>query len=84
MHICTIDCEYYIYIYSSLAKKGPWVVYLTFGSNMGAGQHSSYQYRVLLSTRWALFQICFRPQQEIEAKPGDGRTIHSGPSFVRL
>ena len=35
-------------------------------------------------TRWALFQISFRPQQEIEAKLGDGRTIHSGPSFARL
>ena len=34
--------------------------------------------------RWALFQISFRPQQEIGEKLGDGRTIHSGPSFARL
>ena len=33
------------------------------------------------SARWALFQISFRPQQEIL---GDGWTIHSGPSFARL
>ena len=26
----------------------------------------------------------FRPQQEIEAKLGDGQTIYSGSSFVRL
>ena len=34
--------------------------------------------------RWALFQISFRPHQEIEAKLGYERTIHSGPSFARL
>ena len=28
--------------------------------------------------------ISSRPQQEIEEKLGDGRTIHSGPSFARL
>ena len=27
---------------------------------------------------------CFRPQKEIKAKLGGGRTIHSGPSFARL
>ena len=26
----------------------------------------------------------FRPQQEIDAKLGDGQTVHSGPSFTRL
>ena len=34
--------------------------------------------------KWALFQISLRPQKEIEAKLGDGRTFHSGPSFARL
>ena len=33
---------------------------------------------------WVLFQITFRPQQEIKAKLGDGRTIHSGLSSARL
>ena len=33
---------------------------------------------------WVLFQISFRPQQEIGEKLGDGRTIHNGPSFERL
>ena len=118
-------------MYRSLAKKGPWAVHLTLGSNWGVGQHLSYQYCVLLSAqsnainawhcglstlytsvnhcaavylhvvvcanqshhtsgsldsgkslyRWALFQISFRPQQEILE---DGRIIHSGPSFARL
>ena len=31
-----------------------------------------------------LFQISFRPQKEIKAKLGDGRTIHSGPFFATL
>ena len=29
-------------------------------------------------------EISFRSEQEIEAKLGDGQTIHSGPSFARL
>ena len=33
---------------------------------------------------WALFQISFRPQKEIKAKPGDEQTIHSGPFFMTL
>ena len=32
--------------------------------------------------RWALFLINFRPQQEIEAKLGDGQTIHSGTWYM--
>ena len=32
-------------------------------------------------TRWALFQINFRPQQEIEAQLGSGQTNHSGALF---
>ena len=35
----------------SLTKKGPWAVHLTLGSTRGVGQHSSYQYCVLLSAR---------------------------------
>ena len=37
-----------------------------------------------ICTRRALFQIRFRPQKEIKARLGDGRIIHSGPSFARL
>ena len=33
-------------MYCSLAKKGPWAVHLTLGSNWGVGQHSNYQYCV--------------------------------------
>ena len=35
-------------------------------------------------TRWVLFQVKVRPQQELEEKLGDGWTFVGGPSFMRL
>ena len=69
-------------------KKGPWVVHLTLGSaakviSCSVCKAVSPQtqacfsvenpYLQCLHYRWTLFQISFRPQQEIEENWGMGR-----------
>ena len=38
-YMCMCVCVF-MYIYRSLAKKRPWAVHLTLGSNWGVGGHS--------------------------------------------
>ena len=40
-----------LHMYHSLAKKGPWAVHLTLGSDRGVGRNLRYQYSAILSAQ---------------------------------
>ena len=48
-HALLLLIETRVIYYRSLAKKGPWAVHLTLGSDRGVGRHSRYQYSVIQS-----------------------------------